>query len=151
MFVIRTSFRTHDPDEVPSLGCPSNQEPTLNKRGTTITTCLDFLFFLRLFQFFLCSQHVPFKFPMGSLRVFPIAPFFNPICFAQKSYPSHLHRWAQEWGIPSFHRIFYLGGVSLVSTIFFWDGLIKLTHCKKKKKELDLWVNPQLINMKQNK
>jgi hypothetical protein len=26
----------------PSLGCPSNHEPTLNKRGTTITTCLDF-------------------------------------------------------------------------------------------------------------
>jgi hypothetical protein len=45
MFVIRTSFRTHDPDEVPSLGCPSNQEPTLNKRATTITTCLDFFFF----------------------------------------------------------------------------------------------------------
>jgi hypothetical protein len=49
------------------------------------------------FSFFLCSQHVPFKFPMGSHqvlnmfprfpmcspRVFPIAPPFNPICFAR--------------------------------------------------------------------
>jgi hypothetical protein len=25
----------------------------------------------------------PFKFPMFSSRVFPIAPCFNPICFAQ--------------------------------------------------------------------
>jgi hypothetical protein len=49
------------------------------------------------FHFFLCSQHVPFKFPMDSHqvlntfprfpmcspRVFRIAPCFNPICFAQ--------------------------------------------------------------------
>jgi hypothetical protein len=49
------------------------------------------------FSFFFCSQHVPFKFPMGSHqvlnmfprfpmcspRVFLIAPHFNPICFAQ--------------------------------------------------------------------
>jgi hypothetical protein len=67
MFVIRTSFRTHDPDEVPSLGCPSNQEPTLNKRGTTITTTyLHFFPLLRFFQNFLCSPHVPFTFPMCS-------------------------------------------------------------------------------------
>ncbi len=39
-----------------------------------------------VFSFFLCSQHVPFKFPMGSDQVpnvFPIVPCFNPICFAQ--------------------------------------------------------------------
>jgi hypothetical protein len=48
------------------------------------------------FSFFLCSQHVPLKFSMGSHqvpnmflrfsmcspRVFSIAPHFNPICFA---------------------------------------------------------------------
>ncbi len=67
--------------------------------------CLDFFSFkfwvgVRedfFFSFFLCSQHVPFKFPMGSHqilnmfpkfpmcspRVFPIAPRFDPICFAQ--------------------------------------------------------------------
>ncbi len=51
---------------------------------------------------FLCSQHVPFKFPVGSHQVpnilprfpmcstsvFPIAPRFNPICFAQS--PPHI-------------------------------------------------------------
>jgi hypothetical protein len=50
------------------------------------------------FSFFLCSQHVPFKFPMCSHwvlnmlsmfpmcspRVFAIAPPFNLICFAQR-------------------------------------------------------------------
>jgi len=49
------------------------------------------------FSFFLCSQHVPFKFSMGSHQVsnmpprfsmrfpsvFPIASCFNPICFAR--------------------------------------------------------------------
>ncbi len=36
-------------------------------------------------DFFIFSlfQHVPFKFPMGSPMVFPTAPCFNPICFAQ--------------------------------------------------------------------
>jgi len=39
------------------------------------------------FKKFICSQHVPFKFPMGSHPVhnnfprLPIAPHFNPICF----------------------------------------------------------------------
>ncbi len=67
------------------------------------STCLDFIFLLSFekggegrgfFSFFLCSQHVPFKFPMGShqvpnmfqmcsSRVFLIAPRFNPIYFAQ--------------------------------------------------------------------
>ncbi len=35
------------------------------------------------FSFFLCSLYVPFKFPMCSLRVFQVAPRFNPICFVQ--------------------------------------------------------------------
>ncbi len=53
---------------------------------------------LIFFAFFICSQHVQFKFPIGSHRVliifpmfaicspprvFPIAPCFNLICFAQ--------------------------------------------------------------------
>jgi hypothetical protein len=39
-----------------------------------------------IFFIFLCSQYVPFKFPMDSHQVpnvFPIAPCFSPICFAQ--------------------------------------------------------------------
>ncbi len=73
--------------------------------------------------FFLCSQHVPFKFPMGShqvlnvfskfpmcsSRVFPIAPFFNPICFAQSPPLLTYIVWAKGEGTPSFHKIFYLG------------------------------------------
>jgi hypothetical protein len=45
------------------------------------------------FSFFLCSQHVPLssqwvnnmytRCPMCSPRVFPIAPCFNPVCFAE--------------------------------------------------------------------
>ncbi len=76
------------------------------------------------FSFFLCSQYVPFKFPMGSHqvpnmfsrfpmlcspKVFPIAPHFNPICFAQ-SPPLLTHiGWAKGEGTPSFHRIIYFG------------------------------------------
>jgi len=57
--------------------------------------CLDFFSFKfwvgeKVFFFiFLCSQHVSFKFPMGSHQVlnmfpmFPIAPCVNPICSAQ--------------------------------------------------------------------
>jgi hypothetical protein len=61
--------------------------------------CLGFYFLLSFgwaggfFSSSICSQHVPFKlpmvpnlilrFPMCSPRVFPIAPRFNPLCFAQ--------------------------------------------------------------------
>jgi hypothetical protein len=63
--------------------------------------CLDFFSFKfwvgvggrgqkDFFSFFLCSLQVPYGFPVGSQcsqcvpqRVFPIAPRFNPICFAQ--------------------------------------------------------------------
>ncbi len=44
------------------------------------------------FHFSLCFQHVPFKFPMCSPRVFRISPHFNPICFCPKSSLSHLYR-----------------------------------------------------------
>jgi hypothetical protein len=60
--------------------------------------CLDFFFLLSFggkggktffhFSFVLnmfppSSQWVPIRFPMWSQRVFPLAPCFNPICFAQ--------------------------------------------------------------------
>jgi hypothetical protein len=34
-------------------------------------------------KFSFVPKHVPFKFPMGSPRLFPIAPHFNPMGFAQ--------------------------------------------------------------------
>jgi hypothetical protein len=56
--------------------------------------CLDFIFlsfkgggriFFNFPLFPTCSLQVPIRFPMCSPRVFPIAPHFNPICFAQSS------------------------------------------------------------------
>jgi hypothetical protein len=104
------------------------------------------------FSFFLCSQWVPnmfSKFPMCSLRVFPITPRFNPRCFAPKVLPLLTYiRWAKGAGIPSFHRIFYFGQPPKVQH-FFCDGPVKLAHCKnkkkkekKKEKKLDLWGTP---------
>jgi len=113
------------------------------------------------FLFFLCSQHVPFMFSMGSRQVpnmfpsfpmcspmvFLISPGFNPICFAE-SPPSHLFMWAKGWSIPSFHRIFYIGRASILSTFFLpWTDQIGSLQ-KKKSWPCDA---PQLINMKQNK
>ncbi len=48
--------------------------------------CLDifpFKFWVCGGGFFFHFSFVPFKFPMCSPRVFPIAPPFNPICFSQ--------------------------------------------------------------------
>ncbi len=99
----------------------------------------------RIFSFFLCSQHVPFmflsmgshqvpnmfcKFSMCSPRVFPIAPSFNPICFAQS--PPFLTYIGRPKGEP-FHlsiKSSILGEPSIVSTCFC-NGSIKITHCKK--------------------
>jgi hypothetical protein len=82
------------------------------------------------FSFFLCSQHVPFKFPMAS----------------------HLYWWAKggealQLSIESSIL------VSLHSFNFFCDGPIKLAHYKKrkKKKKVELARHPQLINTEQNK
>jgi hypothetical protein len=82
------------------------------------------------------------KFPMCSPRVFPIAPCFNPICFAQslpfltyigrpKGEPLHLSIKSSILGEPS-----------IVSTCFC-NGPIKITHCKKK--WLDLWSTPNSL------
>jgi hypothetical protein len=85
--------------------------------------------------FFLCSQHVPFKFPMGSRqvptmftrfsmcssRVFPVAPCCNPICFAQspplltyiggpKEETLHLSiKSSILWSLHSFNFFFFFG------------------------------------------
>jgi hypothetical protein len=65
-------------------------------RLSTHSKCLDF-FVLKFFEggavweriffifplFLTCSFQVPIRFPMCFSRVFPIAPHFSPICFAQ--------------------------------------------------------------------
>jgi hypothetical protein len=95
--------------------------------------CLDFFSFSFVPKMFpSSSQWVPkmfVRFPMCSLRVFPIAPHFNPICFAQ-SPPLLTYRWAKgkgRWRITSFHRIFYFGEPQL----FFWGRWLIATKTKK--------------------
>ncbi len=109
--------------------------------------CLVFFFFHLsfglgevggFFSFFLCSQHVLFKFPMDSIRfpmcsskVFPIAPPLNPICFAQSppllTYMGGPNGEALHLSIESF----ILG--NLDSFNFFGDGPIKMVYCPKKR------------------
>jgi len=62
------------------------------------------------FSFFLCSQHVPFKFPMGSLRVFPIAPPFNSIAWTGEGTPFLFQVEGRVEG-----GVFCLGGGALLS------------------------------------
>jgi hypothetical protein len=99
----------------------------------------------RIFFIFLlsptCSIQVSISFPMCSLKVFPIAPCFNPICFAQSP-----------------PLLTYIGGpkeetlhLSIESSTCFCNRPIKLAHCQKKKKKFNLRGIPKLINIKQNK
>jgi hypothetical protein len=62
------------------------------------------------------AQWVP-NFPMCSRRVFLIAHCFNPICFAQS--PPLLTYIGAPKGTSSFNRIFYFGGASKASILFF--------------------------------
>jgi hypothetical protein len=106
------------------------------------------------FSFFVCSQHVPFSFPSSPQWVPKMLPKF-PMLFAKgvpnstllqshmfypKSSPSHLYRWAQGEGTPSFNRIFYFWGAFIVST-FFCDWPLGQSKSLLKKK-LDLWGTP---------
>jgi hypothetical protein len=63
----------------------------------------------------------------GDPRVFPIAPCFDPICFAQS--PPLLTYIAGPKGMTLHLSI----DSSIIST-FFGDGPIKLAHCQKRKK-----------------
>jgi hypothetical protein len=114
----------------------------------------------RMFSFFLCSQHVPpLKFSMGSHQVpsmfprfsmccpmvFPIAPHFNPICFAE-SPPLLTYRMAGHSIFPL--KLLYLGSLHSFNVFFLlWANQIGSLQ-KKKSWPCD---TPQLINMKQNK
>jgi hypothetical protein len=68
----------------------------------------DFFHFSFVPNMFPSSSWVPNVF-LNSPRVFPIAPHFNPICFAQgPPLLTYIPR-PKGIGIPSFHRIFYFG------------------------------------------
>jgi hypothetical protein len=120
--------------------------------------CLDFFSFNLwvgggsggFLSFFLCSQHVPFKFPMDShqvlnvflmfpmcsSRVFPIAPWFNPIYFAESPLLlTYIHGPKGE-AIYCSMESSILG--SLHSFNFFVMG--QSNFCCEKK--LDLWGTP---------
>jgi hypothetical protein len=111
-----------------------------------------------IFIYLSCSRHVPFKFPtrssqvlnmfprfpMCSTRVFPIAPRFNPICFAQS--PPLLTYIAGPKG-EALHRMFYVLGASIDRTLFLqWANQIDSLQ----KRKFGLMRHPQLITMKQN-
>jgi hypothetical protein len=93
-----------------------------------------------VFSFFLCSQHVSFKFPMCSPRVFPIAPRLNPLCFAQSPLPFTYIGGPKGEVLHLSIESSILGGGSIVS-ISFCYGPIKITRSKKKR--LDLWGTPK--------
>ncbi len=91
------------------------------------------------------SQWVPIRFPICSPRVFPIAPSFNPICFAQ-SPPlltyiggpkvEALHLSIESSILVSLHSF----------NIFFWWWANQIGSLQKKKKrkekKLNLWGTP---------
>jgi hypothetical protein len=101
-----------------------------------------FFFFFPLFP--TCS---PFKFPMGSPKMFPIAPHPNPICFAQS--PSLLTYIAGPKG-EALHlsRESSIMG-SLHNSIFLWPWANQIGSLQKQK--VGLVRHPWLINMEQNK
>ncbi len=113
------------------------------------------------FHFFFVPNMFLFKFPMGfyyilniflrffrcSPRVFPIAPRFNPICFAQR--PPLLTYIGGLKG-EAFHLSIEYSILGRFHNFnFFKDGPITLVHCQKKR--VGLMKHLQLINMKQIK
>jgi hypothetical protein len=98
------------------------------------------------FSFFLlsplCSLQVSNGFPsifIVFLKVFPVAPRFNPICFAQsRPLLTHIGGPIEEGSAPSFHRIFHVGGASIVSRFGKSNWLI----AKKTKKKVGLVRHP---------
>ncbi len=95
------------------------------------------------------SQWVPIEFPLCSLclqsvprRVFPIAPCFNLICFAQ-SPPLLTHIGGpKEEAIHLSIESSIMGNLHSFNFVFC-NGPIKLAHCKKKKKKGWTWKQKQ--------
>jgi hypothetical protein len=80
------------------------------------------------------SQWVPIRFPICSQgsQCVPNSTSFESHMFCPKSSPSHLYRWAKGGGIPSLHRIFYVGKASTISTFDFAMGQSNWLIAKKK-------------------
>jgi hypothetical protein len=73
-------------------------------------------------------------FPMCPRMVFLIASCFNPRCFARAPLLTYI---TGPKGTSYFNKIFYLGGASIVSTLFFFMGRSKeLIETKQKKLDL---------------
>jgi hypothetical protein len=88
-------------------------------------------------SFFLCSN----RFPMCSPWVFPIAPCFNPICFAQSP---PLFTYIGGWKGEALH-------LSIESSNF-WEAsrfqLLDMGQSNSTKRKLDLWgvkVGPKMV------
>ncbi len=110
---------------------------------------LDFVLFFKVLgvrqgedYFFFHFSFVPFKFPMCSPRVFPIAPRFSPLCFGQSL------GGPKGEGTPAFHRIFYFESLHSFNLFLQWANQI---GSLQKKKGVGLVRHPQLINMRQIK
>ncbi len=91
----------------------------------------------RFLSFFLCSN----RFPMCSPWVFPIAPCFNPICFAQSP---PLFTYIGGWKGEALH-------LSIESSNF-WEAsrfqLLDMGQSNSTKRKLDLWgvkVGPKMV------
>jgi len=114
---------------------------------------LKVLWFFSLFSLFPTGSFQVFnmfsRFSMCSTRVFPIAPLFNPICFAQSppilTYIAGPKGQALHFSIES--SIFLVA--SMGSTFLFAMG--QSSWLTANKIELGLMRHPQLINMKQTK
>jgi hypothetical protein len=103
------------------------------------------------FSFFLCSQHVPFKFPMGSHQVlnmfsrfpmcsprtFPIAPHFNPISFAQSPPVLTYITGPKGEALQLPKESSTLGSLHSFNLVLWWANQIG-----SQKKRLDLWGTP---------
>jgi len=115
---------------------------TCNQMGWSMhSRCLDFLSFKfwvegvegGFFSFFLCSLYVPFKFPMCSPRVLQVAPFLNPICFAQ-SPPLLTYIWGPKG--QTFHlsvESLYWRSLCSLNLLLQWANQIGALPKKKKK------------------
>jgi len=99
--------------------------------------------FFSIFLFPTCSLEVAIRFP----RVFPIAPRFNLICFAQS--PPLL----TYTGGPKGEALHFSIGSSILGSLHGFNFFFVMDQSSwliTKKKEVGLVRHPQLINMEQN-
>ncbi len=130
-------------------------------RLSMYSKCLDFLsfkFWMRVRFFFIfpllptCSFQVLnmfLRFPMCSPRVFPIAPRFNPISFAQSPPLCTYIAGPKEKTLHLSIEFYILGRLRSFNFYLQWANQISSTQ--KKREKVGLVRHTRLINMKQNK